>query len=233
MPIAMLAGIGQIVVPLICLVGAGISAFKRSKRDNLVSHVSQGETRDVLNGMSWREFEVLVSEAFRLQGYLVAETGGGGADGGVDLILTRGNETIFVQCKQWKTYQVGVKVVRELFGVMAARKATAGIVVTSGRFTNEALEFAKGHRLKLMDGQELFGLIQRVKGRAPATPPLPESARMDAATQLSVQLETTPACPKCSTQMVRRTARRGANAGNDFWGCPKYPTCRGTREMLE
>lgn len=26
--------------------------------------------------------------------------------------------------------------------------------------------------------------------------------------------------------MVRRTARRGANAGNEFWGCSTFPTCR-------
>jgi restriction system protein len=27
--------------------------------------------------------------------------------------------------------------------------------------------------------------------------------------------------------MVRRKASRGANAGQDFWGCPSYPKCRG------
>jgi ssDNA-binding Zn-finger/Zn-ribbon topoisomerase 1 len=27
--------------------------------------------------------------------------------------------------------------------------------------------------------------------------------------------------------MVRRTAKRGANAGSEFWGCTGYPTCRG------
>ena len=27
--------------------------------------------------------------------------------------------------------------------------------------------------------------------------------------------------------MARRTARRGANAGNEFWGCPEFPRCRG------
>jgi ATP-dependent DNA helicase RecQ len=30
--------------------------------------------------------------------------------------------------------------------------------------------------------------------------------------------------------MQLRTARRGANAGGKFWGCPKYPTCKGTRD---
>ena len=50
--------------------------------------------------MIWREFEMLVGEAFRLQGYQVVETGGGGADGGVDLVLRKDRETFLVQCKQ-------------------------------------------------------------------------------------------------------------------------------------
>ncbi|HEY3289963.1 MAG TPA: topoisomerase DNA-binding C4 zinc finger domain-containing protein, partial [Anaerolineae bacterium] len=37
----------------------------------------------------------------------------------------------------------------------------------------------------------------------------------------------TPRCPKCGTEMVLRTAKSGANAGGQFWGCPDYPHCRG------
>jgi len=37
-----------------------------------------------------------------------------------------------------------------------------------------------------------------------------------------------PVCPVCSSPMVKRSAKRGANAGNEFWGCSKYPGCRGT-----
>ncbi|HET7315167.1 nuclease-related domain-containing protein [Salinisphaera sp.] len=33
-------------------------------------------------------------------------------------------------------------------------------------------------------------------------------------------------CPKCGSSMVLRTAKRGANAGNQFWGCSTYPKCR-------
>ena len=36
-----------------------------------------------------------------------------------------------------------------------------------------------------------------------------------------------PNCPKCDRPMVRRTARRGANAGREFWGCSEFPRCRG------
>lgn len=33
--------------------------------------------------------------------------------------------------------------------------------------------------------------------------------------------------------MVRRIARRGPNADTPFWGCSKYPDCRGTLPMRE
>ncbi|MET4133688.1 DNA-binding helix-hairpin-helix protein with protein kinase domain [Porphyrobacter sp. MBR-155] len=36
-------------------------------------------------------------------------------------------------------------------------------------------------------------------------------------------------CPRCGSRMVRRVARRGRNAGNSFWGCSRYPSCKGTR----
>lgn len=37
----------------------------------------------------------------------------------------------------------------------------------------------------------------------------------------------TPACPKCGTPTVLRYAKKGANAGQPFFGCPKFPKCRG------
>jgi restriction system protein len=36
-----------------------------------------------------------------------------------------------------------------------------------------------------------------------------------------------PLCPICGNLMVLRTAKRGDNRGNQFWGCSGYPTCRG------
>jgi ssDNA-binding Zn-finger/Zn-ribbon topoisomerase 1 len=38
-----------------------------------------------------------------------------------------------------------------------------------------------------------------------------------------------PDCPTCGSPMVLRTARRGRNTGNEFWGCSAYPNCRATR----
>lgn len=38
-------------------------------------------------------------------------------------------------------------------------------------------------------------------------------------------------CPKCGGKLVLRTARSGANAGQQFYGCEKYPVCRHTRHL--
>lgn len=40
-----------------------------------------------------------------------------------------------------------------------------------------------------------------------------------------------PTCPRCGSQMMRRLARRGRNSGHHFWGCSRYPSCRGTRSI--
>jgi len=39
--------------------------------------------------------------------------------------------------------------------------------------------------------------------------------------------EASPRCPKCGSKMVLRTAKRGDNQGGKFWGCSRYPECRG------
>ncbi len=36
-----------------------------------------------------------------------------------------------------------------------------------------------------------------------------------------------PLCPKCGEPMVKRRATKGENAGSEFWGCSKFPRCRG------
>lgn len=40
-----------------------------------------------------------------------------------------------------------------------------------------------------------------------------------------------PSCPRCGSAMVRRLARRGRHSGNAFWGCARFPTCKGTRSI--
>lgn len=218
-----LAVFGQYVLPFAFLVGAAMSAYGRAKRRALHGQVAASPVRSVLNDMSWQQFEALVGEAFRRKGYSVAETGGGGADGGIDLALKKEGETFLVQCKQWKAYKVSVTTVRELYGVMAAEGATGGFVVTSGVFTDDARAFAEGRNIELLDGKALHTLIRGVNVSSKAGEALSNSSAPAPAG--------VPHCPVCESPMMKRTAKRGANVGNEFWGCSQYPACKGTRPV--
>ena len=168
-----------------------------------------------IRSLQWDEFEELTGEAFRRQGYSVRMTAKKGEpDGGIDLVLKKDGEITLVQCKHWKTRQVGVRVIRELYGVMAAEKAPKGILVISGSFTAATKAFAVGKPLELIDGEQLFYLIGKIQGKHT----MPDTA--DVLYEL---------CPKCGAEMVIRTARKGVYTGEQFWGCPRFPDCRGVR----
>ena len=38
-------------------------------------------------------------------------------------------------------------------------------------------------------------------------------------------------CQQCGSPMVLRTAKQGANAGGQFWGCTAYPRCKGVQRI--
>lgn len=213
----------QLVIPLMLLLGAGVSAWRKSRASTLFERGRAGGGAAVA-AMSWNEFERLVAEAFRRQGYSVSENIVGGTDGGVDLVLDKDARRYLVQCKHWRAQSVGVSVVRELKGVVAVRGAVGGFVVTSGTFTPEAVAFGAHASIDLLDGRRLRMMIDgsefhRIASRT-------TQGEITAGRQAP-----TPACPTCGGSMVVRTARRGANIGGQFWGCKAFPRCKGTTSL--
>ena len=206
------------IITMVLLALGAISALRSWKTANMLE---QQTGLDSIRELPWKHFEDLLGEAFRRQGYKVEETLGGGADGGVDLVLGRGGEVTLVQCKRWKGKPVPVQIVREMYGVLADRRVTAAKVVATTSFTSEAIAFAKGKPIELVDSNALLHLLRGVQtsGKIPAPVERKESDHL------------APACPQCGSAMKVREARRGATAGNKFWGCSGYPSCRGTRAI--
>ena len=218
----------QYIVPVGFLMGAAVSAWRRAHSIKLFGRASVGGAA-AIDAMSWPEFELLVGQAFRQQGFTVSDNIVAGPDGGVDLVLQKGSERFLVQCKQWRSKTVGVAIVRELYGVITARSAAGGMVVTSGRFTADAQAFAARCSIDLIDGARLNQMIGAVTTGAkeiPAQQRAPAAVRVPTIAPISAL-----ACPRCGGTMVRRTARRGGNAGGEFWGCQGFPQCRGTMQM--
>ena len=75
------------------------------------------------------------------------------------MIVRRDGCTYLVQCKHWQAQRVGVKVVRELYGVIAAEGVEGGYVITSGHFTPDAVDFAQGIAMQLINGRQLMALL--------------------------------------------------------------------------
>jgi restriction system protein len=130
-------------------------------------------------------------------------------------VLTRGSETTVVQAKHWRSDRVGVQLVRELYGVQRAMNVERSMFVALGQYTGDAERFADKVGMTLIDGEQLLKII----GAGLAGESLPRSASRDS---------DIPTCPACGQEMVRRTARRGGHAGEDFWGCSAFPVCRAT-----
>lgn len=190
-------------------------------RDRRRTRLDRQTSIESIRELSWPAFEALVGEAYRRIGYSVEERGGAAPDGGVDLVLHRAEATTLVQCKHWKKTQVGVAIARELYGVVMGERASAGILVTSGAFTTEAMAFAHGKPLELVDGPQLLSLVGAVQRERRIT----ASGNKEAGSASAAPV----LCPMCGASMVRRIAKRGGKAGQAFWGCSRYPGCRGVR----
>ena len=156
-----------------------------------------------LRKLDAEEFEWLVGEVLRREGWVVTETGRpDAADGNIDLRARRQGQTLFVQCKRWSSWQVGVDEVRKMAGTTAGEReaGATGALVTLSDFTQAAVEEARRLNVELVDGVALLARIERVRA--------------------------SEGCPSCGTPMVVDRSTRG------WWlRCPRYPGCSGKRDL--
>ncbi len=208
--------------PLLYL--AGLARTNR-RRAGLWRHVDQSGSVQDLRQISPDGFEDLVVEWLRAEGHEATRAGGQG-DHGIDVVVKAGNgEKWIVQCKRWQG-QVGEPVVRDFYGAMHHENADRGLIVTTGRFTPQACDWARGKPISLITGHELLAALRKARGG--------QEPKADAVA--AYQLTTAPArptptagprCPLCGSAMVIKTARRGAHQGERFYSCSNYPRCRG------
>ena len=109
---------------------------------------------------------------------------------------------------------------------MAAQGATGGYVVTAGRFTKDAREFAHGRNIELIDSDSITGLIADAELKPAQEPPIARLTPAAKSKAPTVATAAIPPCPRCGTPMVERVAKQGQYAGQTFWGCSHYPKCR-------
>jgi restriction system protein len=127
---------------------------------------TQSEKVAMLLDLSSRQFEHLTERLYYYMEYntwLTAPT----RDGGRDIIAKINDgakrEFLLVESKRY-TGTVGVKRIRELYGVVNAEKANRGVLVTSGKFTRDAKKFADSNSIQLIDGDMFVRLLNEHLG---------------------------------------------------------------------
>jgi restriction system protein len=156
--------------------------------------------------MEWHQFELLVAAYERELGYDARPTAFG-SDDGVDIrIYDRETHqlTRLVECKA-HGHLVKIDLVRALHSVMLAEKVPAGTFYAPSGFAPDAMAFASGKNLELIDGAKFIARMRLLDSAA--------QARL-----LAVAKEgdyKTPTCPKCGVKM-KSVAANGAPAK---WVC--------------
>lgn len=174
----------------------------------------------VFAAIEWRRFEAVCEALFGQAGF-ETRSQSHGADGGVDIWLYSRNAAgpvAVVQCKHWRGKAVGVRELREFFGVMASNKISRGTYATTSTYTADARQFAKDNGINALDGPALLALI------ATRTP-----AQQQALLAVAFEGEYwRPTCASCGIKLVERKPAKGGAA---FWGCKNYPRCHSTLPM--
>jgi hypothetical protein len=168
-----------------------------------------------IRAIDWFQFEKLVALVYRKIGYAVTRRGGANPDGGIDLVLEREGQCSAVQCKHWKTWNVGVKEVREFLGSLTDAGIKKGIFITLLGYTDEAKHLARKHGIEVVDAHGFAKMFEGTDGRFD-----PEL--------LTLLQDSRKFCPRCEREMVLRRATKGLNFGGKFWGCSAFPSCRFT-----
>lgn len=180
--------------------------------------ISKVEVAERLRGIDWFQFEKVAGAVYEKLGFQVRRLGGAKPDGGIDLILEKEGEQTAVQCKHWKLSKVKLPQVREFLGALTHAEIRRGVFITLHGYTDDAKGLAEQHGIATLDEEGFSRLFEEANGRF--DPDL-----------MAVLLDARKFCPKCESEMTLRRAERGSNAGGQFWGCSKFPRCKGTMEV--
>lgn len=191
--------VGMLLLPLVFAI-----VLEERRRHFIIKSIED------MQALSASEFERLVADSYRNQGHEVEVIGASG-DHGIDLIVhSRKGDTWIVQCKKYRG-KVGEPIVRDFYGTLRASNASAGAVITSGYFTDQARLWAEGKPIHLYDGREFLKIIEATRYRSN----LPFEARKRIiAVPIAEARNAVPVAPAVGLKNALQPAMEAAYAGH-------------------
>lgn len=121
----------------------GVLVVSKSQWDAVIDVLARNPM--LMHRMEPRDFEELIAELLAREGLRVKLTPSS-RDGGRDILAFAdtpiGQHLYYVECKRYAPDNpIDVRFVRQLYGVVEADRATAGLLVTTSRFTKDAKTF--------------------------------------------------------------------------------------------
>jgi restriction system protein len=116
------------------------------------------EVQEKALAMNWPEFSAYLTRAFQSNGFEVKPYAGKGAD----FEISKPGKHLLVSCKRWKAANVGVEPLRELQAAAEA-KGLRAMLLTMGRISPAAFDYAAQERIDLMDADGVTMLLASVK----------------------------------------------------------------------
>lgn len=144
--------------PLLLLLGvSGVAwaVYQRHEREQRIRALSTAE----IDTMSGAEFERYLVRLLTFHGYAVTHTGAAG-DQGCDLLLVKDGCRVACQAKRYRK-RVTNDAVAEAVASKAYHACDEAMVITSSDFTKSARDLAKANNCRLIDREELAGMISR------------------------------------------------------------------------
>jgi restriction system protein len=167
---------------------------------------TEAEILGRIHRLDWYQFEKFNVALLRAEGWETTHFRSEHGDGGKDIVAEKDEQILYVQCKALRK-PVPENVVRELEGSISIAQIASGAIHASGPFSESAMALASRLGIRLFDGWSLAARARKCM-------------RDD---QLETALIELPhLCPNCDSEMVLREG-----AFDPFWGCPRYPRCRG------
>ena len=167
-----------IALCVFALSGFGLSFWLRQKQEAAQPGEAATRGAEQLAQLRWRDFTKLVLQAMQGRGYRPVIEEGMPADGiptdGSDILLERGGERALLSCKYGTGSVVSAQSLLGLSKSASLRGAENVIVVTPGKFDDEAERIAVPQHIELIDGSELWPEVRPYVARpqepASATP---------------------------------------------------------------
>lgn len=91
------------------------------------------------------------------------------------------------------------------------------------------VRFIKTKKKQVLSESEVFEIKDKIKNKRLAQSFETSRSHVKNVRNIIKEKENkgTPVCPKCGSSMVLRAVKKGENAGKKFWGCERFPSCRG------